>query len=289
MTTIQNLPITFDILEKIPSQSSSIIQIINNDPNYARNRYVIPEGYVCNGFLTELYVYTEIDSLTENPLPDYQLEDTESDRVIKTLNAVWGSTVPKFYLQLWRWRDVSNEWIPRGKVSLLNQYGYPYAISRPLDLLTDNIAREFGENFKLGVSIIDAGFGLLKTVDLVVVDGCWKQDVRVIKPDTPVVSVQGASVVNVTQFKNSNQGTVGTSRRTLLDANNARISATVLNTHASNVLYIAERDITPSSTNNDGAIPAGGSKNITTGYKGIVYGLASAINTSYTATETYNQ
>lgn len=288
MTTTQYLPITFDILEKIPSENASIIPIVYNDPDYARNRYVIPEGYICNGFLTELYVYAEIDSLAENPLPSYLAEDTETERVVKTLNAQWGSTVPKFYLQLWRWREASSEWLPRGKISLTNQYGYPYTISRPLDLLTDNIARDFGEKFKLGVSIVDAGFGLLKTIDRVIVDGTWKQDIRIIKPDTPVISVQGASVVNVTQYRNSNQGTVGTTRRNLLDANNARISATVLNTHATNTLYIAERDITPSATNNDGAIPAGGSKNITTGYKGIVYGLASAINTSYTATETYN-
>lgn len=288
MTTVQPLPITFDILEKIPSQSSDIITIIYNDPTYAFTRFGVTEGYQTNAFLTELYVYCEIDSLAEVPLPDYQLEDTESDRVVKTLNSVWGSDVPKFYLQLWRWKESLNTWLPRGKISLLNNFGYPYTISRPFDLLTDNIARDMGEKHKLGVSIVDAGQGLLKTIDSVIIDGCWKQDVRIIAPDKPVVSVQGASVVNVTQFKNVSDSTVSASvRKTVMAANTTRISGIITNNHASNTIYYAERDITITSTNNDGAIPAGGSRNVTNGYKGNVYILGSGAATSYTATETY--
>ena len=289
MTTIYPLPITFDILEKLPAQSSEIITLIYNDPAYALTRFGITEGYQSNGFITELYVYCEIDSLAETPLPEYQLEDTEAERIIKTLNNTWGSTVPKFYLQFWRWSLKLNQWLPRGKVSLLNNQGYPYTLSRPLDLLTDNIARDMGEKFTLGVNVVDAGFGLLKSIDSVVIDGCWKQDVRIIKPDTPVITVQGASVTNVIQYQRINSGTVGVTRRIAFDANVNRISAAVVNNHGANTIYIAERDITPSASANDGAIPAGGSRNITTGYKGTVYMAASAASTSWTTTETYNQ
>lgn len=290
MTTIQPLPITFDILEKIPAQSSDVITLIYNDPTYASTRFGISEGYQTNAFLTELYVYCEIDSLAEVPLPAYNLEDSESERVLKTLNSVWGSDIPKFYLQLWRWKESASAWYPRGKISLTNNYGYPYTISRPFDLLTDNIARDMGEKHKLGVSIVDAGSGLLKTIDSVIIDGCWKQDVRIVRPDTPIISVSGGSVVSVTQYKNTSTSTVSaTVRKNAIPANTGRISASITNTHASNIVYVAYRDITITSTNNDGAIPPNGSVNISSTYKGDVYILGSAANTSYTTIETYNQ
>lgn len=288
MTTIQNLPITFDILEKIPATSSAIVEIINNDVNYAKTKYGITEGYVCNGFLTELYIYAEIESLAENPLPEYLAEDTEAEKVIKTLNAMWGSSVPKFYIQLWRYKESTNEWLPRGKISLTNQYGYPYTISRPLDLLTDNIARDFGEKYRLGVSVIDAGSGLLRSDDLVIIDGTWKQDIRIIKPDTPVISVVGSTVQNVTQTQKILSGTMGTTRRIAFDANTARISAIVKNDSSTATIFIAERDITPSSSNNDGSIPPNGSRIVTSTYKGTVYMAASAAATPWTTTEVYN-
>lgn len=289
MTTIQNLPITFDILEQIPASSSSIITLINNDPSYASSRFGITEGYQSNGFITELYAYSEIVSLADVPLPDYNLEDTQSDKIVKTLNSVWGTSTPKFYLQLWRWKASTSTWLPRGKISLTNPSGYPYTISRPLDLLTDNIARDMGENFKLGVSIVNAGSGLLTASDVVIIDGCWKQDVRIVKPDTPVISVQGASVTNVTQYQTIISSTTGTTRKIMLNANTGRISATIQNTHGSNTIYIAYSDYTPNATTNDGAIAAGASRNVTSGYKGIVYSTGSAVNTSYTVTETYQQ
>ena len=287
MTTVQPLPITFDILEKIPAQSSDVVQIIYNDPTYANTRFGITEGYQSNGYITELYAYCEIESLNEVPLPDYQLEDTQSDKILKTLNSVWGPTTPKYYLQLWRWHSGLSLWLPRGKISLTNPEGYPYTISRPLDLLTDNIARDMGEKFKLGVSIVDAGQGLLKSADTVVIDGCWKQDVRIVMPDTPVITVQGASVTNVTQYANTTTSTTGTTRKIMLAANTGRISATIQNTHGSNTIYIAYSDYTPNATTNDGAIAAGGSRNVQSGYKGIVYSTGSAINTSYSLTEVY--
>jgi hypothetical protein len=289
MTVIQNLPMTFDILEVLPAGSSDIVTILYNDPTIASTRFGITEGYFSNGFLTELYVYAEIDSLPEIPLPDYQSEDTEAERVVKSLNAVWGSEVPKFYLQLYRWKESTSTWLRRGKISLTNQYGYPYGLSRPLDLLTDNIARDLGEKCKIGVSIVAADNGLLKSNDFVVIDGCWKQDVRIVKPDTPVISVVGSTVVNVTQYSKINSGTMGTTRRIAFDANTNRISATVKNDSATATIYIAERDITPSSTNNDGSIPPNGSRIVTSTYKGTVYMAASAAATPWTTTEVYNQ
>lgn len=289
MTSIQPLPITFDILEKLPAQTGDITTIIYNDPSYAANRFGITQGYQSNGFITELYAYCEIESLDEVPLPDYQLEDTQSDKIIKTLNSVWGPDTPKYFLQLWRWKASANTWYPRGKISLTNPSGYPYTISRPLDLLTDNVARDMGEGFKLGVSIVDAGNGFVKSNDSVIIDGSWKQDVRIVMPDQPVISVQGASVTNVTQYANVSSSTTGTTRKIMLNANTGRISATIQNTHASNTIYIAYSDYTPNATTNDGAIAAGSSRNVTSGYKGIVYSTGSALNTSYTVTEVYQQ
>lgn len=293
MVQVQPFPITFSILRKFTQDDAgNIIQIVRNDADFLKNSFSIKEAYRANGFLTALSTYFEGDSLPESPLPQYATTDDESTRTLKTLNQVWGATTPKFYCRLWlstRLNPTAADWIPWAKYSLINNEGYPYSIDEPLNLLTRGLTEPFQENYSIGLSIIDAGWGYLKSVDALVVKGCWTQDNRIIQPD-PVqqVIVQGGTVQQVTAFRNMTTGNMGTARRLLIAGNLKRIYASVKNTAASAVIYVAYRDIIPSASNNDGAISAGNTLAVPATYLGDVYAVASAATTGFETVENYN-
>jgi hypothetical protein len=179
--------------------------------------------------------------------------------------------------------------MPWAKYSLINNEGYPYSIDEPLNLLTRGLTEPFQENYSIGISIVDAGWGYIKSADTLVVKGCWTQDNRIIQPD-PIqqVIVQGGTVQQVTAYRNILSGNLGTARRILLPANSKRIFASIRNTAVSAIIYVAYRDITPSASTNDGAIPAGSSLQVPSTYLGDVYAVASAATTGYEVTENYN-
>jgi hypothetical protein len=293
MVQIQPFPVTFSILRKFTQDDgANIIQIVKNDKDYIKNNYGVTQTYVANGFLTSLATYFEGDSLPKSALPQYNTTDDESTRTLKTLNQVWGPATPKFYAKLWlsdRLAPTASQWVPWAKYSLINNEGYPYTIDEPLNLLTRGLTEPFQENYSIGISIVDAGWGYVKSMDTLVVKGCWTQDNRIIQPD-PVqqVLVTGGTVQNITAYRNVLAGNVGTTRRNILPANSKRIFASVRNAATTGTIYVAYRDITPSASNNDGAIPAGNTLQVTSTYLGDIYAVASAAGTSYETTENYN-
>lgn len=293
MVQIQPLPITFSILRRITQEDGgNIIQIVKNDGDFLRNVLGVRETYRSNGFLTSLSSYFEGDSLPESPLPQYLSTDDESTRTLKTLNQVWGSATPKFYCRVWlslKQNPTISDWFPWGKYSLLNNEGYPYSIDEPLNLLTRGLTEQFQENYSIGISILDAGWGFLKPDDTLIIKGCWIQDNRIIQPD-PIqqVVVQGGTVQNVTAYRNILSGNAGTSRRIILPANSKRIFASIKNTATSGSIFVAYRDIAVSSANNDGAISAGNTLLVPATYLGDVYAVANAGGMGYEVTENYN-
>lgn len=137
-----------------PANEENIIEVFRNDPSLIRSAY--PElgasGWI-NGFLTELYCETEIISLPEIPPPQFSGSDNNTQTTLKAADAEW--KVPRAHLCLW----VSNQvvsgnpvWVYKGKISLLKVYGYPSRRYRLHDYFTDNLARELGENSRIGVS-----------------------------------------------------------------------------------------------------------------------------------------
>lgn len=164
-----------------------------------------------NTFLKSLKLYAKIRSLKEAPLPDIKLEDSETERIHKALDAQWKN--PRKELNLF----ISNEptafnqfpdaniWRPIGSISLLNSAGYPYKRYNLLDLLTDNLAAELGSDGNIGISIVDVGFGFLTPIDEVYLSGSYVNEIVVKKESAaPIINVSPA--INLTPNISINTG-----------------------------------------------------------------------------------
>lgn len=123
-----------------------------------------------NAFIKNLKAYAQIKSLAPVNLPNISIEDSETERLYKVLDVEWQS--PRYQLNLYI-SDNATDWHLTGGISLLNPSGYPYRVYNLMDLYTDNLAIELGENGRVGVQVQDVGYGLLKTNDLITVHGSY--------------------------------------------------------------------------------------------------------------------
>jgi hypothetical protein len=181
-----------------------------------------------NGFVKNLKAFSKISSLAAVQLPVFELEDSESQKLFKTLDIEFNS--PRKQLDLFI--SVNNEWNQVGSASLLNPSGYPYRMYNLMDFYTDNSAAELGENGKIGVKISDVGYGLLTGNDTVTIHGSYIQEfVFADSYEDPILD------------SNSFPATIGTSRITattektlLIPANIARLGTTIWNNSSSYLL-----------------------------------------------------
>ncbi|NJM22597.1 MAG: hypothetical protein HC907_29765 [Richelia sp. SM1_7_0] len=126
-----------------------------------------------NKYLKNLKAYSAIKSIDEADLPNFNFDDSESEKLNKVLDIEWKSPRKQLNLLIGN----SNDWMPIGEISLLNPMGYPYRINNLLDLLTDNLAFELGEETQLAVKIEDVGYGLLTNTDLITIYGNYVEEV----------------------------------------------------------------------------------------------------------------
>jgi hypothetical protein len=78
-----------------------------------------------NAFIKNLKAHAKISSLAPIKVPNFHLEDSETDKLYKTLDIEWGS--PRKQLNLYI-SDNDIDWYQIGAISLLNPSGYPYRI-----------------------------------------------------------------------------------------------------------------------------------------------------------------
>lgn len=157
----------------------NIIPIFNNTINNDLNKEIIS----VNGFVKNLKVHAKIGSLAPVKLPNFTLEDSETDKLYKTLDIEWGSARKQLNLYI---SDNQTDWHQIGGISLLNPSGYPYRIYNLMDLVTDNLAIELGENGRLGVQIQNVGYGALQGDDVVTLHGSYVQEIT-IENDNPLI------------------------------------------------------------------------------------------------------
>lgn len=127
-----------------------------------------------NAFIKNLKAYAKIQSIEEAKLPEFTLEDSETDKAYKTLDVEW--TSERKQLNLFISSD-NNQWFPVASVSLLNPSGYPFRIYNLQDLYTNNLAIELGSNSRVGVQIQDVGYGYLEQTDTVTIHGSYVEEI----------------------------------------------------------------------------------------------------------------
>ena len=94
---------------------------------------------------------------------------------------------------------------------MINLGGWAYRLYNPFDLLTNNIAREFGQYAKIGVSIENVGYGFPNFQDYICLTGCWTQELIVVSPDNPVVINVSGSTSSTSSYTPSPSPTPTTS------------------------------------------------------------------------------
>ncbi|MBD1925757.1 hypothetical protein H6F74_05600 [Trichocoleus sp. FACHB-90] len=155
---------------QLQANSNYIHTLIENFDDFEKYKNRGLEAITVNTFLKNLKVYSEIRSTAEVPLPEFELTDTDTDRLAKTLIREWKGTRKQLNLH---WGVDDTPWMPIGSVSLINVLNYPFTIHNAMDLLTDNLAAEIGVRSRIGVSISDVGHGLLTDKDKVVIYGSY--------------------------------------------------------------------------------------------------------------------
>lgn len=163
-----------------------------------------------NCFIKNLKAYASIKSLDEVSLPNFNLDDSATDKLYKTLDVEWKSPRKQIALYIANQSDTTpsgENWYKVGSLSLLNPSGYPYRVYNLMDLFTDALAIELGDNGKIGIKIEDVGYGLLDSTDAVTIHGSYSEEVFVEVPETIyVLPPTGGSGTNpdpapvVTQF-----------------------------------------------------------------------------------------
>lgn len=176
------------------SSGNSIIPIYQNTGVTIDSELM--EGYKVvsfNCFIKNLKAYAKINSLGSVNLPDLRLEDTETEKLYKVLDTQWNS--PRKHLNLF----ISNttEWYPVASISLLNPSGYPYKMYNLMDLFTNNLAIELGDNSRIGVQIQNVGYGGLTSDDVVTIHGSYVEEIFLHSDDIPInINITGGSISN---------------------------------------------------------------------------------------------
>lgn len=139
-----------------------------------------------NCFLKNLKAFSKIQSLEEALLPNFLVEDSATDKLYKTLDIEWKS--PRKQLSLYIASGNAN-WSQVGSISLLNPAGYPFRIYNLMDMFTDNLALELGDNSRIGIGVDDVGYGLLEVIDSVTIHGSYVEEIFVVSKDIVYVPI----------------------------------------------------------------------------------------------------
>lgn len=181
---IEAINIVKKIAKRITASDGGNIIVLFDNINPIND--IPPDSIISvNGFLKNLKGYSKITSLQEAQLPDIKLEDSEPERRMKTLDIEWKSERKQLDLLV---SADGQTWIEIGSISLIRQQGYPYRMYSLLDFFTDGLADEFGDNGKAGCRIVDVGYGLLESNDVITIHGSYLQEI-IFKTETQPINI----------------------------------------------------------------------------------------------------
>lgn len=272
----------------VSTPSNNIITILYNDPALLKAKYpILGDNFACNAYLTDLYTIERAYSLPSAQLPDYTDEDTRRERTLKTSRMQWGSAAfhANFFVTGKTPPISTNDWVFIGTIPILNTEGFKYTRHRPMDLVTHNLARPFGEGSSLGLQIENVGYPLT-SADKLGIDCTWHQETSLVQDDWAPVLIQTAATV--TSYSDSIIVSIGTLARQLFAARPTRDSLTITNNSTTATVYYSLNGGTPSASSNDGTLAPGITREIAKP-TGIITAIATAANTQITAKETYKQ
>ena len=159
-----------------------------------------------NAFIKNLKAFSSIVSLPTAAFPNFLPTDTTTQKTQKVLDIEWQSPRKQLSMYIAANSDVVPQWHKVGSVSLLNTYGYPFRIYNLMDLFTDNLALELGENSRIGVQIEDVGFGLLTFQDKVTIHGSYTEEMFLYSEDKQPVNNYSFEIRNISTGNSTGNG-----------------------------------------------------------------------------------
>jgi hypothetical protein len=289
MVTLQSASKEWTVTKKLrPQDGESIIPLISNNTDWFTANYnALPTDRWINGYITELNCYSDINSLSEAAMPDYLIGESKTSALSKTLNLEWKSDRYQLDLYLATEYPVTalTQWNLQGSISLINPAGYPYRTYRLKDLLTNNLAFSLGQNATLGYAIKNVGKGVIQSMDTVVITGSWKQELVLLQPDWQPLVVQG-TISQVTQYTDTNQTNVTTTKKQLVAARGNRVSGFVTN-QSTSTSFLLKYDSTISTTIYDAVVAPNATFQLPQAFIGEVWGMTSAGSVVARTSETW--
>lgn len=175
------------------------------------------------GFITDLRVKIDINSLDESPIPNLDVTASRSDRITAVRDMEWKA--PRKQLDLFL-RNSSSGWTNIASISLLNRT--PYYHLNLLGYLSDTGAFCIGNDSVLAAQITDIGYGLLNTGDYLSFFGSVREEVT-------VLADQGTQISFSTDFN----WDVNSESALILPANPNRLQATFVNTSLEHEIFLS--------------------------------------------------
>ncbi|HIK04598.1 MAG TPA: hypothetical protein IGS40_07785 [Trichormus sp. M33_DOE_039] len=193
--------VTSSLVITSSNQNNGILQIPTPAfKNMPENATKVSESWKVVNFK----VYSNIKSIPTASLPNYSLEDTETDRLIKSLDVEWNS--PRIQLNLYI--GTPNNWSIVGSVSLLNASGYPYRIYDLLEIYAAKEQASLGVNVSFGIAIEDVGHGLLSSFDKVSILVDYLREISYFVSPQINITTPEVTVNNPVEINNNINGVV---------------------------------------------------------------------------------
>lgn len=163
------------------SSSDRIISVFETRPEIEDVPYLkSAEHLILNGFVKTFRAKAVIKSIPEVELPNLSVEQSRTERLNLTRNLQWSSARKELKLYV---AQSYNDWFHIGSVALLNIP--PFQVFNLMEMYTENLALELGSTGAIGVSVHNAGYGLLGANDEVTIFGSATTEVVVIPAKVP--------------------------------------------------------------------------------------------------------
>lgn len=222
------------------------------------------------GFITDLRMKVDIDSIVEQELPEISAISSKTERITAIRDMEWRSPRKEVELLL---EGNGQDMIPIANISLVNRLPYYHVNLMPY--FTDNGIFNVASDSRILARIVDAGYGLLEGTDDIVIFGSVKEEVTTLPTEDRDIS-----------FCQPLGVTVGTSSVQLLQANINRLQTTFVNTHSSAKIFLHYGNVAELGKGIC-LMPNGGSYEINRDnpYNGMISAIADAANSTLSVLE----
>lgn len=155
-----------------PQQDPLEVALLNNATHVIRN-----------GLITALRIKAKVPSIPEADLPQLAVDQSRTERLNLTRNYEW--TSPRKHLNLWL-KTSGGNWANIATISITNIP--PFRVFDLSSYFTSDIAIALGANGAIGLSVENAGYGLLEGNDEILCSGLATTEVVVIPEEVEPIS-----------------------------------------------------------------------------------------------------